>query len=52
MPTPGIPTIAERDVVVWQLAVFQWQLFAESVLGQRLETARCLAVLKQQGVIR
>lgn len=49
---PRHPPLTEKDPAVWQLFAYGWQQVAESILGQRLETARCLHTLKQQGVIK
>ena len=48
---PSEPALTEKDPAVWQLFAYGWQQVAESILGQRLETARCLHTLKQQGVV-
>lgn len=49
---PEAPTAGERNVAVWQLHAWNWQAFAEDVLGQRLDTAACLKVLQKAQVIR
>ena len=49
---PADPELGEKDVAVWQLWGIGWQAVAEHILGQRIETARCLQQLKQQGVIK
>jgi hypothetical protein len=49
-PLPTIPTV--ESIPAWQLYGFGWQAVAEDVLNQRVETARCLQVLKAQGVIK
>lgn len=49
---PDDPVIGAKDVAVWQLFAWKWQAYAEHVLTQRFETARCLHTLKQQGVIK
>jgi len=36
----------------YQLYAYGWQTYAEAVLGQRVDTAQCLATLKAAGVIR
>lgn len=52
MTTPNPPQIGEKDVHVWQLYANGWATYAESVVGQRADTAQCLATLKAAGVIR
>lgn len=42
----------EKDVARWQLWGIGWQAVAEHILGQRIETARCLQQLKQQGIVK
>lgn len=49
---PTEPRPGEKDPAMWQLWGIGWQAVADHVLGQRLETARCLHQLKQQGVIK
>ena len=49
-PVPSLPTT--ESIPAWQLYAFGWQAVAEDVLMQRVETARCLYTLKQQGVIQ
>jgi hypothetical protein len=49
---PTEPAPGEKDPAHWQLFAYGWQAVAEHLLGQRLETARCLHQLKQQGVIK
>ena len=49
---PTEPEIGEKDPAMWQLYAYGWQQLAEHIFGQRLETARCLHTLKQQGVIK
>lgn len=49
---PTEPRPGEKDPAVWQLWGIGWQNVADHILGQRLETARCLHVLKKQGVIK
>ena len=52
IPLPTEPEIGEKDVGVWQLYAYAWQAMAEHIFGQRLETAKCLHTLKQQGIIK
>lgn len=47
---PDFPTA--QTIPAWQLYAFGWQAVAEDVLNQRVETAGCLAQLRQQGVIK
>lgn len=49
---PTEPRPGEKDPAAWQLWGIGWQNIADHILGQRLETARCLHVLKKQGVIK
>ena len=50
--TPTEPKPGERDVVLWQLYAYAWQSVAEHIMGQRVETAACLAGLRERGVIK
>lgn len=52
LATPNPPQIDERDVRIWQLYANGWATYAEAVVGQRADTAQCLATLKAAGVIR
>lgn len=52
LPPPTPPSVGERDVRVWQLNVHGWATAYEALLGQRVDTAQCLATLKAAGVIR
>ena len=36
----------------WQLYAWGWQAYAEGVLNQRVETAQCMAALRQAGIIK
>lgn len=49
---PNEPRPGEKDPAIWQFYAYGWQAVAEGVFAQRLETARCLHALKQQGVIK
>lgn len=49
-PLPELPTT--ESIPAWQLYAFGWQSVAEDVLNQRVDTATCLAQLRQQGVIK
>lgn len=52
MAAPSPPPAGSRDVREYQLYAYGWQTYAEAVLGQRVDTAQCLATLKAAGVIR
>ena len=52
MSLPQPPGLTERDVRVWQLYAHGVVTYAEAVVGQRADTAQCLATLKAAGVIR
>lgn len=52
MAVPNPPQPGERDARVWQLYSNGWATYAESVVGQRADTAQCLATLRLAGVIR
>lgn len=47
---PDFPAV--QTIPAWQLYAFGWQAVAEDVLNQRVDTATCLAQLRQQGVIK
>ena len=49
---PKLPGPAEKDPAVWQLWGLGWQAMAEHVFGQRVETAQCLAKLRQEGIVK
>jgi len=52
-PRAPIPDVPQAETIpAWQLYAFGWQAYAEDVLMQRVETARCLHTLRRQGVIR
>lgn len=36
----------------WQLYAWGWQAYAEGVLNQRVETAQCMARLREVGIIK
>ena len=46
-PRPG----RERPAI-WQFYALGWQAFAEHLIGQRVDTAMCLAQLRARGVIK
>lgn len=50
--TPHDPRPGEKDVALWQFNAIGWQAFAEAVLGQRVETAQCMAALREAGIIK
>lgn len=45
---PGL----KSTVPEWQLYAWGWQAYAEGVLIQRVETAQCMAALREAGVIK
>lgn len=49
---PTEPKLGEKDVALWQFYALGWQAYAEHVLGQRIETAKCMAALRQAEVIK
>lgn len=49
---PRAPELGEKDPAAWQLYAYGWQAVAEHIFGQRLETAKCLHTLKQQGLVK
>ena len=49
---PTDPALTDKDVAVWQLHAWHWQAVAEHLLGQRVETAKCLARLREVGIIK
>ena len=52
LKAPELPSPAEKDPAVWQLWGLGWQAMAEHVFGQRVETAQCLAKLRQEGIVK
>lgn len=50
--TPNDPRTGEKDPAIWQFYALGWQAFAEHLIGQRVETAMCLAQLRARGVIK
>ena len=49
---PKLPGPSERDVAVWQLWGLGWQALAEHVFAQRVETAQCVAKLREVGIVK
>lgn len=49
MPETPSPRAALPE---WQLHAWGWQAYAEGVLMQRVETARCLADLRAKGIVK
>ena len=41
-----------NSLPAWQLHAWGWQAYAEGILTQRVETARCLTVLREAGIIK
>ena len=52
LDTPQDPRPGEKDVVLWQFYALGWQAYAEHVLLQRVETATCMARLREVGMIK
>lgn len=50
--TPTEPKLGEKDVALWQFYALGWQAYAEHVLGQRVETAQCMAALREAGIVK
>ena len=48
---PTEPALTDKNVLLWQIYAWGWQAYAESVVGQRYDTALCLEGLRRQGVI-
>lgn len=49
---PKLPGPSERDVAVWQMWGLGWQALAEHVFAQRVETAQCVAKLREVGIVK
>lgn len=49
---PTEPKLGEKDPAIWQLWGYSWQAVAEHLLTQRVETARCLADLREKGIVK
>lgn len=49
---PSDPALTDKDVAVWQLTAWSWQALALHILDQRVETAKCLARLREVGIIK
>lgn len=47
---PTQPT--SKALPEWQLYAYGWETYALGVLGQRVDTAQCLATLRASGVIK
>lgn len=43
---------AEKSLIIWQLHVFAWKDYAESLLEQRFATAVCIQGNREAGNIR
>lgn len=50
--TPHDPRPGEKDVALWQFYALGWQAYAEHVLLQRVESAKCMAAMRQAGVVK
>ena len=50
--TPALPALAEKDPTILWMAILGWESYAEGLIGQRYDTAKCLAVMQKAGVIR
>ena len=51
LAAPELPQMGE-GVPSWQLYAYGWQSYAEGVLMQRVETAKCLSRLREVGIIK
>lgn len=53
-PTSDIPEspALSAGVPAWQLFAWSWQAYAEGLLGQRVDSARCVAKLRQEGIVK
>ena len=49
---PSDPSPSEKDPAIWQLFAYAWQSVAGHIMEQRIETAKCLRQLKQQGIVK
>ena len=50
--TPHDPKPGEKDVALWQFYALGWQAYAEHVLMQRLDTAECMAAMREAGIVK
>lgn len=48
---PSLPGISD-GVPAWQLYAWGWQAYSDDVLNQRVETAQCMAALREAGIIK
>lgn len=49
---PTDPALYDKDPAVWQLWGLSWQAVAGHILEQRLETAKCVAKLREEGIVK
>lgn len=49
---PADPPLSAKDVAVWQLWGLGWQAVAEHLLDQRVESAQCVAKLREVGIVK
>ena len=49
---PADPPLSAKDVAVWQLWGLGWQAVAEHLLDQRVESAQCVAKLRDVGIVK
>ena len=49
---PSESALTDKNVLLWQLYAWGWQAYAESVVGQRYDTALCIEGLRRQGVVK
>lgn len=49
IPTP--PSLSD-GVPAWQLYAYGWQAYAHDVLMQRVETADCVELMRQKGLVK
>lgn len=50
--SPLAPRLGEKDVVVWQFYAIGWQALAEHLFSQRVDSARCVAKLRAEGMVK
>lgn len=49
---PSEPGLTQKDVAAWQLWGLGWQALAEHLLDQRVESAQCVARLREVGIVK
>lgn len=48
---PSPPALTD-GVPAWQLYAYGWQSYAHDLLMQRVETADCLELMRQKGLVK